>query len=228
MLGLVAGAEVAKATTTQEWILTGAAIISAGGTFGAVFTALFFIPWKERRRRPRLSVTFDGASEFDFMVGVPTQGRGCSHWVLPRVHNEAGKDSAINVEVVFIEMRNVATNEPLQFENRCLEWSGVGGTQLTVAPGLYRHTTLLFLMDPKAPIASDGTEGCQAHVVVKPDPGGDRSLLSEGQYRARFAVTASNAETVAYEIDVSYDGTWWQGEEIRDHLVISEPRRVKL
>lgn len=228
MLRLIAGAEVARATTTQEWILTGAAIISAVGTVGAVFTALFLLPWKERRRRPRLSVTFDGASEFDFMVGVPTQGQGCSHWVLPRIHNEAGKDSAVNVEVVFIEMRDLATGEPLQFENRCLEWSGVGGTQLTVAPGLYRHTTLLFLMDPESPIARDGTEGFQANVVVKPDPSGGRSVLPKGRYRARFAVTASNAETVAYAIDVSYDGTWWQGEEIRDHLVIGDLRKVKL
>jgi len=228
MLRLIAEVETAGGTTTQEWILTGAAIISAIGTIGAVFTALFLLPWKERRRRPRLSVTFDSASEFDFMVGVPTQGQGCSHWVLPRVHNETRKDSAANVEVVFIEMRNLETGEPLQFENRCLEWSGVGGTQLTIAPGLYRHTTLLFLMDPKAPIASDGAEGFQARVVVKPEPGGERSALSKGRYRARFAVTASNAETVAYEIEVSYDGTWWRGEEVREHLVIGTPRKIKL
>jgi hypothetical protein len=214
------------ATTTQEWILTGAAVLSAVGTIAAVLTALFIVPWRARKRRPKLWVTFDPQDGFDTMTDIPTHGGGLSHWVLPRVHCEAGRDAAIDVEVVFIEMVNVTTGEPLLFENRCLEWSGVGGTRLTVAPGIHRHITLLFLMDPEHPVSTDGTEGFEAFVVVKPEPGANRNALGAGKYRARFAVTAANADAVEYEMDIDYDGTWWRGAAIWDHLAIGEPRPI--
>ncbi len=214
------------ATTTQEWVLTGAAILSAVATIGAVLTALFIIPWRESRRRPRLTVTFDPLSDFDAMTDVPTHGRGLSHWILPRIHNEAGRDAATDVEVLFIEMSNRSTGQPLQFENRCLEWSGVGGTRLTVAPGVDRHITLLFLMDPVHPVSADGTAGFAASVVVKPEPGANRNALPVGKYRARFAVTATNADAVEYEMDIDYDGTWWSGSAIWDHLVVGQPQVV--
>ncbi len=172
-------------------------------------------------------MTFDPLSDFDAMTDVPTHGGGLSHWVLPRVHNETGKDAARDVEVVFIEMTNVSTGRPLQFENRCLEWSGVGGTRLVVAPGLYRHMTLVYLMSPEAPVAADGTTGFAATVVAKPEPGGNRNAVPAGKYRARFAVTATNADAVEYEMSVEFDGTWWSGAAIWDHLVVGQPQLVK-
>lgn len=65
-------------------------------------------------------------------------------------------------------------------------------------------------------------------MVVTPAPSADRDALPKGDYRARFAVVASNAETIAYEMDIAYDGTWWSGKEIRDHLVVGAPQKIKL
>jgi hypothetical protein len=215
---------VTTAATTQEWLLTLAAGISAVGTIGAVFAALFVIPRREKRRRPKLSVTFDPESRFDALTTAP-RGRGLSHWVLPRVHNQAGRDMAVDVEVVFLEMLNLETGEPLNFENRCLEWGGVGGAQISVAAGAYRHITLLYLASGDQ-VPEPGTADFKATVVAIPDPGGGRNALPAGRYRARFVVTAKNADAAHYEIDVDYDGTWWPDSEIWKHLVIGQPRRV--
>lgn len=212
------------AATTQEWLLTLAAGVSAVGTVAAVFAALFVIPRREKRRRPKLSVTFDPESRFDALTAA-SRSRGLSHWVLPRVHNQAGRDMAIDVEVVFLEMLNLETGEPLNFENRCLEWGGVGGAQISVAAGAYRHITLLYLASGDH-VPEPGTADFKATVVAIPDPGGGRNALPAGRYCARFVVTAKNADAVHYEIDVAYDGTWWPDSEVWRHLVIGQPRRV--
>jgi hypothetical protein len=42
----------------------------------------------------------------------------------------------------------------------------------------------------------------------------------------RIVVTARNADAIYYSIDIEYDGLWWPGTEIRQHLQVSPPHAL--
>ena len=86
----------AQMLLASSWLDYVAAIGTAVGALaaaGAVFVALFGPGWREKRRRPKLSVT----SEAD-EISVDADSRAALELRL-RIHNAPGKDTAESVEV---------------------------------------------------------------------------------------------------------------------------------
>jgi hypothetical protein len=120
--------------------------ISATATVLAVLVALFGPEWRERRKRPQLSLSFDEQRDV-----VPVRPAGEAKWVYarPRVHNRQGRRTAEDVEAVVtsIQREPPAPSEGL-LEGRALRWSDVDAPKVSVAPGAYRQPPK---PGPKAP-----------------------------------------------------------------------------
>lgn len=131
-----------------------------------------------------------------------------------RVRNARGCAAAEDVQVLVAAYH--AGN--LGLEGRALEWSGQrerGGTPVTtlrVPPGLQRHVDLLQITprletDEDPPQPAEDPLAHDARLCVHPKPwGAGHRIPSAGDHDIVVTVTAANADSISYEMTISYDG----------------------
>jgi hypothetical protein len=127
---------IERPSSLLDFVTAVAAIAAAVGTVSAVLVALYLNLWRERRRRPRLTLSIDPESaegetwglkweDLDFDPGYPP---GQPKVLYLRVTNETGRSTAQDVEVLLTERTNegnLDTPTSLSFEHRSLAWAHV-------------------------------------------------------------------------------------------------------
>lgn len=195
------------AAQTTDWLTAIGTLASASG---AVLIAGWAV-WRERKRRPRLSLHFDPgrASDFDLCVELDEVQ---SHWIRARVQNAPGKASAHSAEV---SLQNMVRHEAVgpvrvHLDGIAFKWANVNDTTATIPPGGERFVDLLSVFQPR-----DGHEGHERRleVMVRPRPAGDRNMLEPGHYTFTLMVVALDTDAASYEMDVHFDGRWWTDPE---------------
>lgn len=223
--------------STVEWLT---AIGTVGAVIVALCVALFqgFWTWK---KRPVLTLSFDPESDLDLIRGVGV-GRGRSgHWLRLQVHNKTGKRSAHDAEVLVVELKLGAANSIVHagrpLDNAPLRWSslmrdGQPMTHVSIPPGLTRRIDLLGIYPPVAtpvvPRGSGDQEEGIAVVQVSPEPS-DESHVLHGPDTFAFvlAVASRDLDAHFYDLSVTWDGVMHDATEIKDHLKIVGPTRVR-
>jgi hypothetical protein len=199
-----------------------ATTLAAIGTIGAVCVVLFIQPWRERRRRPGLSLS----------LGRNHRGFGMSHDLDPaplavtlRITAAPNHDPALDAEVLV----SVASHQPGKpsskhtfIDHQPLRWYEAYGegdtTRLRLAPGIEREVELLRIARPSrlyrvADIDNPSTHATISGVLlsippVNSDTISQRLLSDRLTYIFTIYVTASNADTVTYTIGLRTRHTW--------------------
>lgn len=212
-----------------ESVRTGATVVAAIGTVGAVVYALYRDMFFANRRRPRLDLQFDGTDADQVVVG--TAGGGEAAYVRLRVTNERGKDSADDVQVLVTEHRPQDGSAEATPIGLPLIWAGSlpSATEGSVHPGVERYIDFLHV-DWAAPadeldVAAKYTEDVPAIFAVHPMPAGGQHVLDAGKYEIRLEVVARNADAVRYTVAVEWDGKWPGKQKIWQSLRVQPPER---
>jgi hypothetical protein len=219
---------VVVGATTIEWF-------QAVGTVAAVAAAVGIAWWgfyRERRRRPLLSLDFDPDLRApDFMAGMWSgNGKFESHWVRLRVENKSGRRSADDVEALVIGVEPASPNGPARtLDVVPLRWSstqdsyGRAATRITIPPGLSRHVDLIAIDGVRRAADETVDERPVVAIQVEPTPSDDRHLLPGGKYRVHLAVAARDTDATYFELDLEVPGERFGSDEIRKHLRVSRP-----
>lgn len=210
--------------------------LTALGTIGAVLTALYLNGWREWRRRPSLSLAYEGRSHAgDWIEITPARGSAAERptlWIRFRVGNRQGKSAADDVEVLVVRVDVVDTKSDdrlsLRMGNLPLAWSNSSPktTRITLPGGIERH------VDAVVATKHPTEEKADFALCVEPgyaplDPPVD-PLETERSYEVEVAVTARNARAVFYTFRLTFDGTWGTVEHLHNHLDVGPIRPGRL
>jgi hypothetical protein len=210
---------------SPDWIIAVATVFAAVGTVAAVVIAVQRDWILEKRRRPKLELTFDPANRnrsLDLVTVGPADD--LVHWVRPRVSNARGCRSAENVEVFLLRCERQDTTGPhAPVNERPLSWSGVrepdGKTRITrtlIPPGVTRHIDLFSVQQ------EDGE--AKARLRVVPEPRDDRHKFNEGKFDIELILAAQDIDAKRYAGSISYDGGWTEGGEFWQHIDVQIAR----
>ena len=221
-------------------VVLGASIdwLQAAGTFAAVVAAVGIAVWgahRERKRQPALSLAFDPSLQApDVMAGMwSTDGVGSyeSHWVRLRVENAAGRNSADDVEVLFLALESLDGGDAQPtLDVVPLKWSSTQGdaggalTRVTIPPGIARHIDLLSIDGAGSESPHEAGDPVAA-IQVWPTPTDDRHLLRGGRYAFNLAVVARDTDAAYFRLEVAIPRDRLGVTEIREQLRVSAPMR---
>jgi hypothetical protein len=205
----------------REWAI-------AAGTVGATVVALYIGVWRERLRRPKLSLQYSGPDTGDAAVITVGRMRWTSAYVRLRVTAPKRRAAAEGVEVMVVDAREIKPrsgfprSDGAAIEGQLLAWSNSDptNTRLTIPPGIHRHIDLIRV--DKVDTASGGAA---AYVQVSPVPSDGRHGVKSGKFELELAVGALNANARRYRVEVSYDGEW--GDNVWEHLSVEPPQLVR-
>jgi hypothetical protein len=219
----VSGTEIAT------WLGTAAAV-------AAVVVAVWFQWGRPSRRRPRLTLLFDGTrdrADVEQRVNPPQQPDVYrSHWVRPRVANAPRRDSAEEVEVRLfsVEARRSEPGrspEPPRerlLEGRPLKWSEVNSSKVSLSPGADRRFDLLHVDNMR--VEADGDivgDGAPIRFDIFPVPEAKYHRVFGNSYKVTIALTARDLEPRFYSTEVTYDLRWHETtEEMRAALTVAD------
>jgi hypothetical protein len=221
----------------REWLI-------AVGTIGAALAALYIGVWRDRWRRPQLSLKYvplsvDPLSTDQVVVDDPPH-KNTSAYVRLRVLAKQDRTAAEGVEVMVTGARALVARpadppitEPkaIAIDGMSLQWSYASGyvsdpvTPRTIPSGAYRHVDLL---EVRSLVEYEVRPPLSAIVAVRPFPGGERSMVTAGEFEVDLAVTASNAPPKRYRVTVSFNGDWDVATrgDIWTHLTVSQPVEI--
>ncbi len=213
------------ADSVREWFI-------AVGTVGATIVALYVAVFRERWRRPKLSLEYGGPTSSDAVIVGPNPDYLPQPvaYVRLRVVAARRRRAAEDVEVMILSARELAPRqtfparaEPsIQIDGQLLRWSNSTPTviRLTIPPGTHRH---LDLVRVDKSLAAAGEAPAQIEVAAIPVDG--RHRIKSGRFELELAVAARNADARRYVVVVSYDGGW--GDDVWQHLSVQVPRLVR-
>lgn len=202
--------------------------LTAIGTVGAVFAAIGIAALtarRESRSRPKLSLHYDHQSPDDLVTGVIGTTGQPQHWLRARVANKPGRRSAQDVELLIV---NVATPQApgalRSLQGFPFHWANTKGetTRLTIAPGVERHIDIAALLKSGGPQAA-----IPLHLATAPQPADSSQRLTAGVYTLLVVLAARDTDATYYEIELIFDGRWHDSDEIRAHLQVAGPTKVK-
>jgi len=204
---------------SSESIIAVASLLAAFGTVAAVLIAVHRDWWVEKRRRPKLTISFDPANRVENLDLVTVgPAHDLVHWIRPRVSNARGCRSAEKVEVFLLrceQRRPKHARTPVN--ERPLSWSGVREpddvtriTRTVIPPGVTRHIDLLSIQKEKGE--------AKATLRVVPVPREERHKFRRGEFDIELILAAQDVDAVRYTGSVVYDGTWAEGGEIWEHI----------
>lgn len=211
-------AEIASLSAVREWLI-------AAGTLGATTVALYVAVFRDRRRRPVLSIEeFTPNDKADGqIVGMgpvghqPTTRAGYARL---RVYNEPGKETAEEVQVfverVRLDSPSAPDSEYLGELPLAVSGSWPPAVHLNLPPGVARHFDCVH-------IRKDEVEHGDriVNLDVQPVPADDRQKISAAEkIELLVVVTARNANARRYVITVIFDGNWSdRGQHLfKEHL----------
>jgi hypothetical protein len=214
--------------------------LQAAGTFAAVVAAVGIAVWgarRERQRQPALSLAFDPSLKApDFMAGMwSTDGVDWfeSHWIRLRVENAAGRNSADDVEVLFLGLESLDGGDTQRtLDVVPLKWSSTQGdaggalTRITIPPGIARHIDLLAIDGSGSESAHEPGDPISA-LQVWPVPTDNRHLLRGGRYAFYLAVVARDTDAAFFRLEVTVPRDRSDAAEIREQLRVSAPIRQR-
>lgn len=210
--------------------------MTALGTVGASFAAVYFGGIQPRRQRPSLSLHFDPDNPFDRQLagarvvvpGGPFGPEKDQAWLRLRVRNEPRRVAAEDVQVHVTDVRELAARpgtpptDPRSPGGLPLVWANTGGvTSGLVPPGADEPIDFGYVD------RSDADSGEAAFVlVVNPLPMDNRQRLTSLRAELGLTVTARNADPNHYRLVVFCDGKW--GDDPWEHLAIESLSRVRV
>jgi hypothetical protein len=216
-------------------------VVSALGTVlavvAAIGTLIYVEEFKPRRRRPVLYPSFEhGRAEYQATV-CPDQV-ACEHWLRLRVTAERNRDTAENVEVLFLAKQAAVSGKPVPVEPRNLRWSATTRTfngrelidlladdapepktRVRIPAGTYRYVDVLQASDSDR-VPSDQQR--RPRVCTWPFHA-DRHMLDTRDCTLFCSLTADKADTRYFALDVKWDGVWSPDEDWWNHVVIKGP-----
>ena len=146
------------------------------------------------------------------------------------VRNDKGKDRAtgVNVRIAGVDSESDGVGQhKLDFlKSRFLAWADVDRNNPTVMPGVLavnsNDTRYIDLAHLNASVDN------QVIIDIRPQPGNKMNYLGAGQFTFKLAVSADNADTRHYVVDVVHDGEHWDGDhsDAANHLKIANLRRA--
>jgi hypothetical protein len=200
--------------------------LTAVGTVGAVVVALYLGPFRDRRRRPALTLE-RGVVQ---ILNRDTQAPGSASLAVAtlRVSNRRGRDTASDVEVAVQSVSLDGQLVPLAI--RPLMWSQAFSSLLDIGPGSVFDVNLLR-------VTRMGEEGAKRAAVGYADvnvnagfflPSRDElDQLPRGAYDFTLSVRGRNLDARIWTVRVNFDGVWGKGvDDISQHLTIGAPERV--
>lgn len=204
---------------SPDWVIAVATVFAAFGTVAAVVIAVQRDWSLEKKRRPRLALSFDPVDRhgsLDLVTVGPAND--LVHWVRPRVSNARGCRSAENVEVFLLRCeRRDKTMPQAPVNERPLSWSGVrepdGKTRITrtvIPPGVTRHIDLVSVQRENGE--------AKASLRVVPVPREDRHKLSEGKFDIELVLAAQDIDAKRYVGSINYDGDWADADDFWQHI----------
>jgi hypothetical protein len=220
-------------------------MLSAFGALVAALTAIGALIYvehvKPNRRRPRLTPHLvNGRPEFEASV---CPHNVIEHWLRIRISAQKERDTAQDVEVIFVGMRCRQPKTLKPTEPRALRWSATTITPLEhgkrvdplsndapeplmrmrIAAGSYRYVDVIHASDN--PVL-DATQRRQPRICTRPfHP--DRHILEQGEYDLYFVVTASNCETTYFQLPISWNGGWADTTAWFSQLKCKPPRVIE-
>ena len=206
----------------------------AVGTIGATFAAVYVGVFREWRRRPKLTLEYQGPPATSDAVPpttkdavvVKSQRDYMAAYVRLRVRARKRKSAAEDVEVMVLHCRETATRkdhpsvDPIPIDGLLLVWANTPGlTRMTIPPDTPRYLDLLRV---DKPVAAGGD--APAIIQVEPAPVDGRHKIRSASFQLELAVSARNADARLYRVIVNYDGGWGEDEnEIWQHLNVQGP-----
>lgn len=214
------------ATQTPTWIM----IASAVGTLSAVLVALYVQVFREWRRRPKLGLAPFSAADSD---GVILRLKDeISAWIRLQVHNEPGRRTAEDVEVIVVSIARDDNGErpppdepPVDLgllAGRTLKWADDASSRSTIPPGMYRRIDIAHASSTADDVVASGLdEPSEFWLTIHPPPQqSTRDRLPPGTYRLVLAITARDTPTTFETIRIAFTGRWHGYEAIWSDLCV--------
>lgn len=186
------------------------AVLTAVGTVGAVMVAVglqAWLDWKQRTSRPELTLHFD--AHMKTQETNPATGAQMDYLRLA-VSNAEGKDTAEDVEVLVVEIQELATSPAgsggrrVWLANPALGWANSLDPlpRMTIPPGTTRYVDVGRWLQLESPVAE-----LSFVLSVVPEPGSNRHILTPGRWRIRLAATIRNGDATFWDAEISYEET---------------------
>jgi hypothetical protein len=206
------GPITANGSPTAEWLI-------AVGTIGAVLTALGLQWWgsfREKRRRPVLSLSFD---EHKFQDEKNAAGATVPYLRMA-LTNAQGKDAARDVQVLVTRVSEVAGGGVQRWlVNPALGWPNSLNPVpiMTIPAGATRYVDIgCWMQGSMAPL--------DLTLAVVPTPNSDRHRLPPGKHQIYLSVIAANADARSWVATVAFGDEWSHGlAHVRDLEASVEP-----
>lgn len=207
----------------REWMIAFGTVFAAIGTIAAVMVALFVVPWRERRRRPRLGLSFAPISQITASFSAapePDHGHMCDGAIARLRVSNSGPSAADDVEVRVEEvgMRAIgwaisADPGPVEGVQRLFALNAIADlpfaasntypptSRFTLPPETDRHIDLVRLFK------QDGHHHGPMVLCVAPDP----HVLEDGldSIELHVIVMARNADPERFRVWIKrFEGEW--------------------
>lgn len=224
-----------KDVVTGEWLRTWATVVGAIAASAAVVLALYRDTFREWRRRPKISLSFDGPPQDAISVLVdyqPEPGRRVlSHWLRLGVSNSTSRRTASEVRVLVTSLyrleRGKEVRQPL--DTVALIWSNLPEPTdaVELPPGMRRRVDVAALRWPSDQIPARDDIGSWAELQVIPTPSSSRNHLVPGYYKLELVVTAKDVDATSYSVRLRVDGRWAPDDAVWERFNLEGLERLR-
>ncbi len=186
--------------------------LTAIGTVGAVVVALglqLVLFWREKRRRPRLTLAFDDHQRTEEMY---QPGNKPAVYLRTAVSNAEGKETARDVELLLLEVEEFSHTSvgsggrTIWLANPALGWTHSFDAELryqlprqSIPPGATRYVDVGRWLQ-----LEDGTYDLSFVLSVIPEPVSRRHVLESGCWRLRIAATMQNGNATFWDARICF------------------------
>jgi hypothetical protein len=167
------------------------------------------------RRRPELSLTHDPTNGDAQLFNDPD----ANYWLMARISNAPGRDAALRVQLELVSVSIIGNEDPCPnpIPLRPLRVAEVDSVASDI-PADFSRTYIIAFIDERT---SSGAE-----LEVRPRSTTGRDILPPGLYRLFLALTADNADTTYWRMDLSLSKRPEVGDNLPAILSISELRHT--
>jgi hypothetical protein len=203
-----------------------AAWLTAVGTVGATWAALYVGAIRDWWRRPKLTLLFDHGTSDAVEVGTTTSLFAA--YVRLRVRNETGKATAEDVEVIISGASELGGKpREVDLDGRLLTYSNTEppAVRLHLPPGGERHVDLAYVLFTKLGMLP----GTNRPVVIKvhPLPAETRlASMTPGRLEMELTVAARNVDAARYMLELAFEPDDASDKSVIDHLQVNNLRKV--
>lgn len=181
-----------------------ASLVSAIAAVALVIVALILRDEvREAKHRPKLDLTFDPATQ-DILAIDPAPHS--SFWIRVRVRNAPGKYPALGIQLLLLEAAtsiSPKTSERREVPVRPFQITDTHDVRIDLPSNMERRFDLAY-MERWGPSGTSKVNG--AVLAIKPRSATGRDVFGKGYHRLSLALTADNADTSCWSIEVDVKG----------------------